>query len=60
MKMNLSYPYTYFRRYGFSINEGEFPNIHISWRERFHFYLAISRKLKLHFSLPLRRRKANA
>ena len=22
---------TYFRRYGFSINEGEIPNIHLSW-----------------------------
>lgn len=43
---------TYFRwRRGFSINEGEFPNVHISWRTfgrrwRFYFYIAFSHRLK--------------
>ena len=39
---------TYFRRWGFSINEGEFPNIHVSWRrDGFLFYLAFSWRWKV-------------
>lgn len=39
--------YTYFRlSTGFSINEGEFPNIHVSWRRPYGVYLALSPKLK--------------
>lgn len=31
---------TYFRCWGFSINEGGTPiNIHVQWRDRFGFYL---------------------
>lgn len=36
---------TYFDwRSGFSINEGEYPNIHVSWGWCWHFYLAFSRR----------------
>jgi hypothetical protein len=47
---------TYFRPWGFSINEGCFPNIHLSWNlcgmRRIHFYVALSRRLKWFFSFP--------
>lgn len=40
--------YTYFNKAnGFSINEGQFPNIHVSWRP-IGFYIAISERLKFH------------
>lgn len=29
---------TYFRSWGFSINEGEFPNVHLSWNKRSLFF----------------------
>lgn len=29
---------TYFKRWGFSINEGRFPNIHFSWSGPFGLY----------------------
>ncbi|WP_156436073.1 hypothetical protein [Bradyrhizobium pachyrhizi] len=51
---------TYFRRWGFSINEGEFPNVHASWRsDTFFFYVAIwlFRPFRLYFNIPLRRHK---
>lgn len=32
---------TYFRWWGFSINEGQFPNIHISWRVGGYWHLFI-------------------
>ena len=33
-------PVTYFRKWGFSINEGRTPiNIHIRWDYKFGFYL---------------------
>lgn len=48
---------TYFRRWGFSINEGEVPNIHVSWNicglRRFYFYLCLTRNVRLHFGFPL-------
>jgi len=41
---------TYFRRWGFSINEGAYPNIHVRWRygQRWglNWYIALSPKLK--------------
>lgn len=39
----------YVRRWGFSLNEGCFPNIHMSWRKRpggFLFYVALGPKWK--------------
>jgi hypothetical protein len=38
---------TYFRRWAFSINEGNFPNIHVNFRTGF-YYVALSRRLKWH------------
>lgn len=41
---------TYFRRNAFSINEGEYPNVHASYNllpgMGFYFYLAITPRLK--------------
>lgn len=39
--------FTYLKRRGFSINEGEYPNIHISWYNHFVFYFAWSRSFRL-------------
>lgn len=39
---------TYFRRWGFSINEGHFPNIHMSWRDGLFAYIALSDRLRWH------------
>jgi hypothetical protein len=33
--------FTYFRRWGFSVNEGEFPNVHCSWRDGLFVYVAL-------------------
>lgn len=49
---------TYFERWGFSINEGKFPNVHISWRDRrFNFYAGLfplmGRRVRVYFSFPL-------
>lgn len=49
---------TYFRKWGFSINECAFPNIHMSWRNgRFNFYLGIcrflGRRIRVYFGFPL-------
>jgi hypothetical protein len=33
---------------GFSINEGQFPNIHVAWNEVVGFYIAFSHRLKFH------------
>ncbi len=54
--------YTYFATWGFSINEGQFPNIHMSWRRwgegsrrTFYFYVGIcrlwGRRMRLHFNI---------
>lgn len=47
---------TYFRRWGFSINEGAIPNIHVSWllagSRRFYFYLALYGPVRVSFSFP--------
>lgn len=40
---------TYFNRRRFSINEGEYPNIHVSWRGWIGFYVALSPRLKWHW-----------
>lgn len=41
---------TYFRWWGLSINEGEIPNIHISWYMNgawyLFFYICLSKKLR--------------
>lgn len=38
---------TYFdKSYGFSINEGEFPNIHVCWCHTYGVYVAISHRFK--------------
>ena len=39
MDVDKGHGLTYFAWWGFSINEGMFPNIHINWRNRF-FYCA--------------------
>lgn len=50
--------YSYVSPRGFSINEGEFPNIHLSWADpgnrgsRWHFYLAFSDRFRV--TLPRR------
>lgn len=33
---------TYFTRWGFSINEGQFPNIHVNWSNPF-LYIAFTK-----------------
>jgi len=37
---------------GFSINEGRFPNIHVSWwpskKPRFYWYICLAPKLRWH------------
>lgn len=38
---------TYFAKWGFSINEGQFPNIHIRWDRTPGFYIAFSPRLRL-------------
>lgn len=41
---------TYFdKRFGFSVNEGEFPNIHVRWKVPYGFYLALSPVLRFHW-----------
>jgi len=41
--------YWRFRGIQFSINEGEFPNIHVNWHGQGLFiYVALSRRLKWH------------
>jgi hypothetical protein len=42
--------FTYFKRWAFSINEGQFPNVHVNFRTRF-FYVALSPRLKWHNGL---------
>ncbi len=38
---------TYFEWWGFSINEGTFPNIHISWGDKYTFiYICLTSKLR--------------
>lgn len=38
---------TYFHKWGFSINEGEFPNICLKWSWKYcGFYIALSPRLK--------------
>lgn len=37
---------TYFRWWGFSINEGQFPNIHVSWSHWFFIYIALTPRWK--------------
>lgn len=38
---------TYFADWGFSINEGCFPNIHMSWGDKYTFiYIALTAKLR--------------
>ena len=46
MTFRLRKPYTYFRRTGFSINESEFPNMHMSWDRGIYVYIALTRRLK--------------
>lgn len=56
MKTNSQGGITYFERWGFSINEGRLPNIHMSWRDgRFYFYTAfwLFKRVRCHFHLPL-------
>lgn len=40
----------YVRPWGFSLNESEYPNLHISWRWWFVFYLALSQRMKLRWT----------
>lgn len=37
---------TYFKKHSFSINEGEFPNIHMNWRDGLFVYAALSPRLR--------------
>jgi hypothetical protein len=47
---------TYFAPWGFSINEGQVPNIHVSWNlcgmRRFYFYLCLAPFQRFSFSFP--------
>lgn len=42
--------HTYFKNWGFSINEGALPNVHLSWRLggewRLFWYVALTRTLR--------------
>lgn len=46
---------TYFKPWAFSINEGQFPNIHISWHRSPIFYLALTPRWTFVFSKYLGR-----
>lgn len=39
---------TYFKRWGFSINEGVFPNIHMTWGNGLFVYIALTGTLRWH------------
>lgn len=47
--------HTYFRRWGFSINEGEIPNIHLSWRGGVYFYVCWGANRRWCWMSPRRR-----
>lgn len=38
---------THLSRCAFSVNEGSFPNIHLKWWPFFHFYIALSNRLRV-------------
>lgn len=38
---------TYFRWWGFSVNEGRYPNIHVNWRDGY-WYVCLGPKLRWH------------
>jgi hypothetical protein len=45
---------TYFKRWGFSINEGALPNLTIIWGGTIgpFFYIALTRRIKWHWAWP--------